>query len=485
MPRRLRFGRASGAQRRDAPAPTPPVEEDVLRTAAHPGRVAFADASGPTVLGGRYELGRALGRGGEASVHLARDLVLGRDVAIKLFHTAAVPPSESGLRAMEARVVASLSHPALTTLFDAGIDEGPGGEARAYLVMEYVDGESLRERLRRGAMTVSEACWLGFDVAEGLDHTHQAGFIHRDVKPANILISARRSARPVVAKLTDFGIAAPIGQPDISEFTVGTAAYLSPEQVEGNDAVPESDTYSLGLVLLEAMTGRQEFRGSVEQAAFARLSRDPEIPDTIPAPVGDLLRRMTARAPAQRVPLHQAAIELQQFLVDDLVRRRTAATPAAAGEMARTAAQPVSGLLGPERLTVTLRLVCCVAHVPRALLVVGSGEHAAVEAHRGWRRAPSIARLLPAGRRTSAAPWTTAAAAEEDRPDADDDPIGAIAAVPLLDATGAVLGTLLAVAGEPREFRDDELDALTDIGLLLVQAMALQTAVRRVIGRAD
>ncbi|MGT2426080.1 serine/threonine-protein kinase [Amnibacterium kyonggiense] len=278
-------------------------------------------------LGGRYTLERVLGRGGEASVYAAHDEALDRTVAIKLFHRRAVPPSKGMLDAAEARVGAALGHSALTTLFDSGIDVGPSGALQLYIVMEYVRGESLSERLRRGAISPADACWLGFDIAEGLDHMHQVGFVHRDVKPSNILISGLRSVRPVVAKLTDFGIAAPVGEPDLSEFTVGTAAYLSPEQVEGHDAVPASDTYSLGLVMIEAMTGRVVFPGSVTTSAFARLTRDPEIPDEVPPRTAALLRRMTARHPADRVGLWEAAVEMQQILAADLARPRTDAVP--------------------------------------------------------------------------------------------------------------------------------------------------------------
>jgi hypothetical protein len=484
------FGRPSrrAADHSSPPAP-PPVPEEVERTvprraaAPRPEPAAGSAPDSAVVLDGRYRLGRPLGSGGEASVHLARDLVLERDVAVKLFHRSTRSETETGLRALEARVVASLNHSALTTLLDAGVVRSREHEEQTYLVMEYVQGESLRDRLRRGPLEVSEAGWLGFDLAEGLDHMHQAGFIHRDVKPANILISGLRSARPVVAKLTDFGIAAPIGQADISEFTVGTAAYLSPEQVEGFDAVAESDVYSLGLVLLEAITGKREFPGTVEQAAFERLSRDPRIPETIPAAVGDLLRRMTARVPGERVPLHDVAVELQQFLVDDLLRRRAVEAPAQ-GEQAWVPSRPTSGLLGPERLSIAMRLVCHAVHVPRSLLVLGGDGRAMVEAHRGWPQAPDVARIRrPAGVPAHAA-WVITGH-EPDAGGAADADVRAVAAAPLVGDRNELVGTLYAVDSTAREFSPDELGALTDIALLLMQAIGLQTAVRRVLGRGE
>jgi serine/threonine protein kinase len=225
----------------------------------------------PILLDQRYQLGRSIGQGGRATVHLARDLLLNRDVAVKVFRARAVEPEDVRVQEAEARVIASLNHHSLVTLFDAGV-EGAGTDApQIYLVMEHVRGPDLRERLAGGPLPVEEACWLGFDLAEALAYVHQAGFLHRDIKPANVLLSDLRSAKPIVAKLADFGISSLIGSPEDSEFTTGTAAYLSPEQVEGLDATTASDVYSLGLVLLEAITGRVEFPGSIKTSAFGSI----------------------------------------------------------------------------------------------------------------------------------------------------------------------------------------------------------------------
>jgi eukaryotic-like serine/threonine-protein kinase len=237
-------------------------------------------------------------------------------------------------------------------------------------------------------------------------------------------------------------------------------------------------------VLLEAITGRREFEGTVEQAAFERLSRDPRVPESLPAAVGVLLRRMTAREPDRRVSLQEVAVELQQFLVDDLLRRRAAELPAGA-EQGRTPSRPQSGVLGPDRLVIAMRLVCQAVHTPRSLLVLGGDGQAVVEAHRGWQRTPDIQRIR---RPASAEPhmaWARNGGVSSDDVDDAIDEVRAVAAAPLIGTHGELVGTLYAVDSEAREFSVDELGALADIALLLMQAIGLQTAVRRALGRSD
>jgi serine/threonine protein kinase len=268
-------------------------------------------------------VGRILGGGGGATVYLAHDDLLNRDVAIKVFRATADAPHQLRAQEAEAHLVASLNHYALTTLFDAGVDATDPEHPQIYLVMEYIVGDDLRVHLLRGPLDATQLCWLGFDLAEGLQFVHENGLLHRDIKPANVLVAGRGATRRVRGKLSDFGIASAIGTLEIGGATTGTAAYLSPEQVEGRAATTASDVYSLGLVLLEAISGATAFPGSVFDSALARLDRDPLIPQWVPAAIAAILRGMTARRPEERTRLEEVATAFQAVLVDMLVAQRS------------------------------------------------------------------------------------------------------------------------------------------------------------------
>jgi serine/threonine protein kinase len=258
-----------------------------------------------TLLHDRYELGELLGRGGLADVHSATDTRLSREVAVKLLRDAAVDPVDRLRFENEARTLAALSHPALVTVLDAGLTETAD---RPFLVLELVHGPSLSRALDHGALPLDRVRGIGRAVAEALDHVHAAGIVHRDVKPGNVLLRTDGAV-----KLADFGIAQIVG--DLARHTrtghaVGTAAYISPEQVRGTRVTGAADVYALGLTLLEALTARREYAGHPAEAAFARLSRPPELPDDLPDDVRDLLRRMTAIEPDERPTPAQVALAL-------------------------------------------------------------------------------------------------------------------------------------------------------------------------------
>ena len=249
------------------------------------------------LLGDRYELRTRLGEGGMGVVYRAQDMMLGREVAVKVFRDGA---TEIARTASETQLLAGLNHPALVTLFDAHI----GVEEPRYLVMEYVDGPTLEERLVHGPLSERTTARVARDLGEALHVVHQAGIVHRDVKPANVLLRAPGvPGEEFHAKLADFGIAYLV---DTTRLTtpgtiIGSAAYLSPEQVTGAAPVPASDIYSLGLVLLEALTGRRAFaQEGAREAVLARLTQDPIVPSSVGHDWGTLLTAMTARDPARR-----------------------------------------------------------------------------------------------------------------------------------------------------------------------------------------
>ncbi len=336
--------------------------DSVLGHVDSPPTMPSSDAPEPIVFDGRYRLDGVLGRGGMATVHRAHDMVLARDVALKVFPV--VDREEELLRSRaEVHVLAALSHPALVMLYDAGADERPDGGQQDYLVMELVSGPTLSERLRSAPLDPVQAARVGRDIAEALAVVHAHGVIHRDIKPANILLrdpdalESDESGGPAV-KLADFGIARLIDGTRLTMTgqTLGTVLYLSPEQARGEALAPSSDIYSLGLVLIECLTGRPAFAGTTTESAIARLVSPPHVPDDIDPELAALLTRMTLMAPDERPTADEVATALAALGSPD----RTLHLPAATTPLAETpAAQTV-----PAAPTATAR-----SRHPRRLLV--------------------------------------------------------------------------------------------------------------------
>ncbi|WEO79282.1 protein kinase [Cryobacterium sp. SO2] len=263
-------------------------------------------------LANRYRLDRLIGSGGMAAVYQAADLALGRTVAVKLLGIDPVGGAGAARHSDEVAVLAHLNHFALVTLYDAG-NAVIGNSSRPFIVTEYVAGTDLRSRLLDGALSPGEVARLGADLCEALHYMASLGIIHRDIKPANVLLApADFPGRIARAKLADFGIARLFDAAHRTEAgtVIGTAGYLSPEQAGGLPVGPATDVYSLGLVLLECLTGEHCYPGTAVESALARLQRQPEIPDRLGRQWHELLTGMTARAAEDRLRPADAAVRL-------------------------------------------------------------------------------------------------------------------------------------------------------------------------------
>jgi eukaryotic-like serine/threonine-protein kinase len=264
----------------------------------------------------RYRPDTLIARGGSASVYRARDLLLGRDVAVKVF----LAGSEQTLdRARdELRVLAGLGgHHGIVSVLDAGIDESSPDDPRPFLVMELITGRSVRDLLEGGGLAPALLGGIAFEIAEALEYVHRQNIVHRDVSPANILLVDYGSehSRPR-ARLTDFGLAVDGEkfQPPEDGFVDGTVPYLSPEQVLAERLTPASDIYSLGLVLIEGFTGTRVFPGSDAVAAMTRVGTVVEVPKTVPKPWRALLAAMTCEEPAKRPTAVDVLGQVRQIL---------------------------------------------------------------------------------------------------------------------------------------------------------------------------
>jgi serine/threonine protein kinase len=258
-----------------------------------------------TLLAGRYRLGRVLGRGGMSEVRSAFDELAGRTVAVKLFRTDLDEPGLDERRESEWRIAEKIQHPGVVRVHAAASHGG-----RSFLVMELVLGSTLEELAADGPIAPDVVADLGAQLADTLAAVHEAGVIHRDVKPSNVLLASAGRGR-WQTKLTDFGISRHVDGTRLTStgLLVGTARYLSPEQAAGEPAGLPSDVFSLGLVLLECLTGTKSFPGSLVETTVARLTRPPDIPERLGS-FGELLSAMTARRPEDRPTMAQAAAAL-------------------------------------------------------------------------------------------------------------------------------------------------------------------------------
>jgi serine/threonine protein kinase len=446
-------------------------------------------------LNDRYQIVSLIGRGGMASVYKAHDEFLGRDVAVKLFDTPSADGTELSRQEHELHVLARLNHHGLVSLIDAGVVKRTDPAlSRMYLVMELIRGATLQDLITRATLTARQIAQIGTDLAEALEYIHQNGVVHRDVKPANILMVEYSvdGARPR-AKLADFGIALLTDGARITldGATTGTAGYLSPEQALSEEVGAESDIYSLGLVLLECFTGEMAYPGSLVQSAVARLQRAPKIPGSLDPNWRGLLTSMTSRYARDRPSITEVVATLRELSRADGGRHRAvdpSIIPATEVERMNAVERyeildtPPDGAF--DRIT---GLAARLFNVPIAIVSIVDSDRIWFKSHHGLA-ATEIGR--DAGLCASAIlyerPWVIEDATHDIRAMANplvaaEAGIQFYAGVQLRTSDGHNLGTLCVLDFEPRAITTEETKNLEDLAALVMSELELRLATKRAI----
>jgi serine/threonine-protein kinase len=331
------------------------------------------------LVAGRYRLSRVIATGGMGQVWRGFDQHSERPVAVKVLRPEyASDPAFAERFRTEARTAAMLDHPNIAVVVDYGEQTGPHGEPTgAYLVMELVVGEPLSAIVRReGALPVARTLHLLAQAAAGLQAAHDAGVVHRDVKPANLLVTDDE-----VVKITDFGIARAAGALSLTRtgMVLGTAHYLSPEQVQGRSASPASDQYALGVVAFECLTGHRPFQADSALEVALAHQRDPvpALPSSVPRPVAALVRRALAKDPTARHPsagaLGSVAAGLLAAPAQPTSRASTPSTPSRRTPVPPRAAVPPSARRSVRLPPIALGLLLVAALI--AALVSSHRHH--------------------------------------------------------------------------------------------------------------
>jgi serine/threonine-protein kinase len=304
------------------------------------------------LLGGRYQVGELLGYGGMAEVHKGRDLRLGRDVAIKMLRTDLARDDTFQLRfRREAQNAASLNHPAIVAVYDTGEERGATGESLPYIVMEFVNGRTLKEVLAaEGRLMPRRAMEITSEIAAALDFSHRHGIIHRDIKPGNVMLTQNGQV-----KVMDFGIARALasGASTMTQTSavIGTAQYLSPEQARGEAVDARSDVYATGCVLYELLCGQPPFVGdSPVSVAYQHVREDAKAPSLINRDVSPAVDAIVLKALAKNpVNRYQSAGEMRADLQRAAAGRPVYAEPVMpSSDRGSAGTRPISG--GPRPL---------------------------------------------------------------------------------------------------------------------------------------
>jgi serine/threonine-protein kinase len=301
------------------------------------------------LLGGRYQVGELLGYGGMAEVHRGRDLRLGRDVAIKMLRTDLARDDTFQLRfRREAQNAASLNHPAIVAIYDTGEERGSSGESLPYIVMEYVNGRTLKEVLAvEGRLPPRRALEIVAEICSALEFSHRHGIIHRDIKPGNVMLTQTGQI-----KVMDFGIARALASSGSTmtqtSAVIGTAQYLSPEQARGEAVDARSDVYATGCVLYELLCGQPPFVGdSPVSVAYQHVREDARPPSLLNREVTPAIDAVVLKALAKN-PLnrYQSAAEMRADLLRAAAGRPVYAEPVMVNHPPAGATRPIRPTTG-------------------------------------------------------------------------------------------------------------------------------------------
>jgi serine/threonine-protein kinase len=331
-----------------------------------------------TTLGGRYTLDARIGSGGMSTVYRAVDETLQRAVAVKLLNREVAGDEDQLARfRREARAVAQLSHPNVVGVIDAGEDDG-----RPYIVFEYVDGETLKDRIRRGGqLPTAEAVAYAIEIARALGAAHTQHIVHRDVKPQNVLIDPEGTA-----KVTDFGIARTLEEDGLTADgrVLGTTDYVSPEQALGQPVTGQSDLYSLGIVLYEMLTGDVPFAGENQVAVAMKHVREP-LPDVRSKrpEVSAALAAVIDAATAKRVEDRYASDAELISDLEDVLAIETARAGSAGGEVTTVLKTLPAAKRRRVPFTLRHRTVAVIATVAAVLVAAGVTAWLVSRAHQG------------------------------------------------------------------------------------------------------
>jgi serine/threonine protein kinase len=427
-----------------------------------------------------------------STVFRAHDQVLGRAVAIKLFTQSSA--TDTSRQESELAVLSSLNHHGLVNLFDAGVDVNEEGQRHRFLVMEFVRGTDLQSRLAAGPIAPRHVAEIGFDIAEALEYVHSNNVVHRDIKPSNILLVDYGNGAPRArAKLSDFGIALSEDMERMTRegATTGTAAYLSPEQAAGGTVGQQSDVYSLGLVLLECFTRHVEYPGSIVESAVARVTRNPVIPDDLPAHWQSLLSAMTSRRASDRPGPRELVASLRQLVIAESARHKDVDAPLliptgpAESEAVRSAYLDTYPDMALDRVT---SLAARLFAAPIAMVSVLDNDRVWLKSHFG----AEVDHILRQVDLTTPGPLPQETVVIEDarRSETTRDNklvtgeagLRFFVGVPLRRDGGDVIGTLSVFDTKPHEVSEVELANLEDLAVLVMAQLDLRRESRRMTG---